>query len=164
MILVVCMCSWKFFSVQRVWMFQQPARDMLVYAAFLLSPRNHVIGISCLCYSCPSVTWVTVVLGLFCSIRTGNRLCCILFPFIPGNIKSKSMAEFATWIRVNHREVQQVMDRRSNFRELMAHIAIIPVMISVLLSQWSAVMGSWRAPYCSLTCMWLQLHKLCPCE
>lgn len=54
-------------------MFQCLARDMLVYAAFLPSPRSHVIGIYCLCQSCLSDTQVTAVLCLFCSTTAVNR-------------------------------------------------------------------------------------------
>lgn len=66
---------------------------------------------------------------------------------------SKSMTELAACIRANEDEEQQMMARRNNFRELMAHVATIPVMISASLSRLSAVMGSCWAPYCSLTCM-----------
>jgi len=45
---------------------------------------------------------------------------------------SKSMAEFAIWIRVNQNEEQQVVAKRNHVRELMAHIATIPVTISAL--------------------------------
>lgn len=87
------------------------------------------------------------------SEQVTDGLCCIVFPFVSRSIMSKSMAELATCIRANEDEEQQMMSGRNNFRELMAHVATIPVMISASLSRLSAVMGSCWAPYCSLTCM-----------
>lgn len=67
------------FILYGVEMFQWLARDMLVYAAFLPSPRSRVRQISCLCQSCLSVTQVAAVLCLFCLVTTGNRQIVLYF-------------------------------------------------------------------------------------
>lgn len=55
------------------------ARNVLVYAAFLLSPRSHVIWISCLCQSCLSVTQVTAML---CCAQSEQVTDCVVVSFV----------------------------------------------------------------------------------